>query len=494
MERLKRLKPIIYFHLVMNIIIVLFITGASYYHVPLEGFKDRIIYFLHLCALQATVAGFLYVLSLFKWPFRIIFPILFLAYSGFSFWAYSQDISITPSLIQGVLETKPDIAIDLITVPYFVFYVMAVAALIFILKWHSNLDRQRGLKIMIVPALALMVMFYLMERRQYGIFKFRLPYNVAVAVEEYFEKPNLELNMNPKGIVSSSDSIKAVFVLGETLRADHLHLNGYFRNTTPFLSKRDDVISYPDLFTSKTITATSVPQMLTDQNLEDTIRPFTSLYTVANIGGFKTTWIGNQTMETSYLPIAETNDDLILVDKYRSVFSFDKELDGVMLKPMDSLLKLSNKQLITLHMIGSHWWYENRYEDKHRFFKPVIDSKYIPSLSEEQIINSYDNTIVYLDEFLHNIITRLESESVPSFMIYASDHGELLGEGGKWLHAQEDDALKNPGYILWFSESFRINYPQKVRALEVLHDQPISMDLLYPTMLDLLDIEVNTPQ
>jgi glucan phosphoethanolaminetransferase (alkaline phosphatase superfamily) len=234
--------------------------------------------------------------------------------------------------------------------------------------------------------------------------------------------------------------------------------------------------------------------MLTDQKLEDTIRPFTSLYTVANIGGFQTTWIGNQTMETSYLPIAETNDDLILVDKYRSVFSFDKELDGVMLKPMDSLLKLSNKQLITLHMIGSHWWYENRYEDRHRIFKPVIDSKYIPSLSEEQIINSYDNTIVYLDEFLHNIITRLESESVPSFMIYVSDHGELLGEDGKWLHAQEDDALKNPGYILWFSESFRINYPHKVRALEELQNQPISMDLLYPTMLELLDIEVITPQ
>jgi glucan phosphoethanolaminetransferase (alkaline phosphatase superfamily) len=494
MERLKRLKPVIYFHLVMNIIIVLFITGASYYHVPLEGFKDRVIYFLHLCALQATVAGFLYVLSLFKWPFRIIFSIFFLGYCGFSFWAYSQDISITPSLIQGVLETKPDIAIDLINIPYFLFYVVAVAVLFFILKWHSGLERRRGLKVMIFPAVALMIMFYVMEQRQYGIFKFRLPYNVAVAVEEYFEKPNLELNMNPQGVISKSDSIKAVFVLGETVRADHLQLNGYSRNTTPLLSARGDVISYSDLFTSKTITATSVPQMLTDQKLKDTIRPFTSMYTVANRAGYKTTWIGNQTMEKSYLPIAETNKDLILVDKYRSVFSFDKELDGVMLEPMDSLLRLSDKQLITIHMIGSHWWYENRYEDRHRVFKPVIDSKYIPSLTNEQVINSYDNTIIYLDEFLHNIIVRLESERYPSFMIYVSDHGELLGEGGKWLHAQEDDALKNPAYMLWFSEEFRIKYPFKTRALEELQDQPITMDLLYPTILDLLDIEIQSNQ
>ena len=75
--------------------------------------------------------------------------------------------------------------------------------------------------------------------------------------------------MNPGGIVSKSDSIKAVFVLGETLRADHLHLNGYSRNTTPLLSSREGVISFSDLFTSKTITATSVPQMLTDQKLEE---------------------------------------------------------------------------------------------------------------------------------------------------------------------------------------------------------------------------------
>ncbi len=490
MERLKKLKPIIYFHLVLNATIVLFITGASYYHVPLEGFKDHAIYFLHLCALQGTVAGFLYFLSLFKWPFRILFSILFLAYCGFSFWAYSQDISITPSLIQGVLETKPDIAVDLVTIPYFMFYLAAVTALVFLLKWHSRLPKRRGLKVFVAPALALIIMFYVLERRQFGFFKFRLPYNVAVAVEEYFEKAPLELNLDPKGVVSRSDSIKAVFVLGETLRADHLGLNGYSRNTTPLLSERNDVISYSKLFTSKTITATSVPQMLTDQKLEDSNRPFTSVYSVANTAGFKTTWIGNQTMEKSYLPIAETNGEVMLVDKYRSVFSFDKELDGVMLKPMDSILKTSGKQLITLHMIGSHWWYENRYEDQHRVFTPVIDSKYIPSLTRDQLVNSYDNTIIYLDEFLNDIITRLEKEETPSFMIYASDHGELLGEGGKWLHAQEDDALKNPGYILWFSESFRINYPFKVKALEELSDEPTTMDVLYPTLLDLLDIEI----
>ncbi len=490
MEKLRNLKPVIFFHLALNAIIVVFITGASYYHVPLEGFKDHAIYLLHLCALQATVAGMLYVLSLFKWTFRIVFSILFLAYCGFSFWAYSQDISITPSLIQGVLETKPDIAIDLITIPYFLFYLFAVALLILILNWYGNLDSRRGVRILIVPALALVIMFFIFERKQYGIFKFRLPYNVVVALDEYYEQPPFQLKQKLPEVISGDNTVKGIFVLGETLRADHLGLNGYERNTTPLLSKRNDIISYANLFTSKTITATSVPQILTDQLLTDTTGVYTSLYSIANKGGFKTTWIGNQTMEKSYQPIAETNKDIILVDKYRSVFSFDKELDGIMLKPMDSLLQLDTKQLITIHMIGSHWWYENRYEDHHRIFTPVIDSKYIPSLTREQVVNSYDNTVVYLDYFLNEVITRLEKEEFPAFMIYVSDHGELLGEGGKWLHAQEDEALKNPGYILWFSETFRQWYPGKVTAIEQLKDSNITTDMIYPTLLDLLDLQI----
>ncbi len=491
MERLRRLKPILFFHLLLNTLVVVFITGASYYHVPLEGFKDHGVYFLHLCLLQATVAGFLYFLSLYKWPFRIVFSTLFLGYCSFSFWAYTQDISVTPALIQGVFETKPDIAIDLITAPYFLFFLIAIAALILILKLHSRIQPRIGFAILVLPALACIFLYSAMERYQKGILMFRLPYNVIEGIKEYRKQPKLVLNSNIPNVTAGIDSLKVVFVLGETLRGDHLGINGYTRNTTPFLSKRKNVISFSELYTSNTITATSVPQLLTDKKLEDVQRLYTSVYSVANKAGFKTIWIGNQTLEKSFLPITETNDEVLLVDKYRSVFSFDKKLDEVMLKPMDSLLKRHHKQLITLHMIGSHWWYENRYRPEHRIYTPVIDSKYIPSLTKEQMINSYDNTVVYLDSFLEEIIRRLEKEKTPSVMVYVSDHGELLGEGGKWLHAQEGDALKNPGYIIWFSEAYTKLFPERVSALIKLKNEQITTDVIYPTLLELMDISVS---
>jgi len=73
MEWLKRNKQNILFHLLLNTVVVFFITGASYYHTPLEGGQDTLIYFGHLLLLQTTVAGFVYLLTLHKWLFRIVF-------------------------------------------------------------------------------------------------------------------------------------------------------------------------------------------------------------------------------------------------------------------------------------------------------------------------------------------------------------------------------------------------------------------------------------
>jgi glucan phosphoethanolaminetransferase (alkaline phosphatase superfamily) len=140
-------------------------------------------------------------------------------------------------------------------------------------------------------------------------------------------------------------------------------------------------------------------------------------------------------------------------------------------------------------MIGSHWWYESRYPDKFRVFKPVIKSKYIPSNTSEEMINSYDNTILYLDYFMSNIISSLKTSKTKTLLIYLSDHGELLGENGKWLHAQEDEASKNPAMILWYSDEFKTAYPEIVAALKENQFKFFSTDFFYHSILDLYKVQ-----
>ena len=148
-------------------------------------------------------------------------------------------------------------------------------------------------------------------------------------------------------------------------------------------------------------------------------------------------------------------------------------------------------------MIGSHWYYNNKYTKEFEKFTPVTNSKYVGALSEEQLINSYDNTILYLDYFLNSLIEKLKKSSKETLLIYLSDHGEILGENGQWFHAQNNTASENPAMLVWYSESFKINNPEIVKNLLNNRYQKFSTDFLFHSILDISKIkgfEINKRQ
>lgn len=139
--------------------------------------------------------------------------------------------------------------------------------------------------------------------------------------------------------------------------------------------------------------------------------------------------------------------------------------------------------------MGSHWYYENRYKENFRKFKPVIHSKFVKANSKEEMINSYDNTILYTDYFLKNIIDNIKKQNTNTILIYLSDHGEALGENGNWLHAQESEGIKNPAAIIWFSDKFYENNKDKAAQLISIKNKKITSDFLYYTILELFEIK-----
>lgn len=94
-------------------------------------------------------------------------------------------------------------------------------------------------------------------------------------------------------------------------------------------------------------------------------------------------------------------------------------------------------------------------------------------MQPEQVINSYDNALLYTDHVLGGTIDwlkRLES-TYDTAMIYVSDHGESLGEKGLYLHGlpysiAPDEQTRVP-MTLWLSTGFvkrnRLN-PDCLRA------------------------------
>lgn len=490
MEIILKYKTQIIFHLILNVVIGIFISFSSYYHIPLNYLPDYLAYLGHFLILQFTVFGFLYILSLQKHLFYIIFPLIFIINGVFSYFVYLQDITISNSIIQVVLESKLDIAVDFLTTPFILYLFAILFVLTIILKLYSNLQTNPLKSPLLLFSFVGILTFFIVENYKFGTLKRRLPYNLAFGLLNYSTKSELNILPVKNNISSSKSTINIVLILGESVRSDHLQLNGYKRNTTPLLLNNKNIISYPNVFTPLTYTGISLPQILSDLSVNQQQKASVhSIYSILNNLNFNTTWLGNQTPEKSYHSFIKENKHLRLIDQFHSSLSFNKKLDSELIPPFKKAFKNTHNQFITVHMIGSHWWYENRYSNEFRKFKPVVDSKHIPSLSKEQLINSYDNTILYLDNFLTEIILNIEKTSTKTILIYLSDHGEILGENNKWLHAQEHNSSKNPAMIVWCSNEFKSAFPNKVKTLKINSKKFITTDYFFHSILDLVEIQ-----
>jgi glucan phosphoethanolaminetransferase (alkaline phosphatase superfamily) len=491
MEIIKKYRQQIYFHLLLNIIFVIFITFASYYYTPLNSGNDYLTYFAHLIILQFSVFGFLYVLSINKFIFYTVFPIFYFSTSLFAYWVYSQDISITEAIMQSVIETKVDIAVDLISLPFLIYIALTLISLYYILKKYRKLKISQLKSPLLIISIIGIATFFIVEKMRFGTLKNRLPYSLIVGVSNYYQKDDFKINSINQELIAETNNINVVFVLGESVRADHLQLNNYYRKTTPKLIDEKNIISFSKIYTPLTYTAVSVPQILTNKSIESNSEDekIYSIYAVLNKINTNTTWIGNQSPEKSYVSFINENKNKILVDKFHSVLSFNKKSDAALLPYFKEVIKDTIPQFTTLHMIGSHWWYESRYNEEFRKFKPVIKSKHIPSNTDEEMINSYDNTILFLDSFISDIINTVKKSERNTLLIYLSDHGELLGENGKWLHAQEDGASENPAMFIWYSDQLNNSYPELIEALKENSLKNIPTDFFYHSILDLNKVQ-----
>ena len=490
MEKLKKYKEEIKFHLLLNILFAVFISLASYIHIPLEGAKSYFIYGCHFLILQFSVFGFLYLFSLSKILFRILFPVVFFTLSTISFWVYTQDISINSGMIQAILESNIDIAIDVFSFQFGLFMLFSVIGIIFCIKKYLQLKRNHfGFPLFILSILAISV-FFIAENYRYGILKRKLPYSVFYGMKEYLEKPTLKIKKVHQNTRTEKDSLHIIFVLGESVRADHLSINGHHRNTTPLLKKQNNVVSYKNIYTPLTYTAISVPQILSNISILEHPQIETySMYSVLNKAGFNSEWIGNQSLEKSYESLVKTNKEVQIIDKFHSVLSFKKGKDLVLFDKFSFENLAAKNKISTLHMIGSHWYYNSRIDNRFKIFKPIVSSKYLGASTKEALINSYDNTLLYLDFFLDKLINELKKSKNETILIYLSDHGETLGEDGHWFHAQNNKPSQNPAMLVWYSEKFKKNNPMKTAHLISNKNDTISTDFLFHSILDLSEIK-----
>jgi lipid A ethanolaminephosphotransferase len=172
-------------------------------------------------------------------------------------------------------------------------------------------------------------------------------------------------------------------------------------------------------------------------------------------------------------------------------------VDEILLDGLEGkILKDKRDTIVVLHLKGSHGpAYYKRYPPAFEKFKPTCKTNDLSQCSPSELINTYDNTIVYTDHIIGEVIKRAESLSkqYATAVLYVSDHGESLGEGGLYLHGlpyaiAPDEQTKVPMYA-WVSPDFVKLERWSPGCMSKQTKIPRSHDNVYSTVLGFLEIE-----
>ncbi|MGR9085653.1 MAG: phosphoethanolamine transferase [Gammaproteobacteria bacterium] len=372
--------------------------------------------------------------------------------------------------------------------------------------WHLlRLKLKHRWQTKLVVTAGFLAVFWLCAEKMFppvygNIFRWQHPYDVleystnffreALAIAKQGRKYDLSSVTGTKKKPVGEAPLHIAVIIGEAARPDHFGVYGYARDTTPHLRKEKNLLLFTDVGSCGTTTAVSVPCLMTRATRTNSApaRNETSFISIFKSQEFTTFWISEQAkfngINTLIAVISNEAETAVFQDN-----SLTLKIDEFKDHYVHDLRASSNETLAVFHMAGSHFPYHQRYSDAFRHFSPTCPDVLPDACPHDALINSYDNTIVFTDHFLAQVIDALRDKN--ALMVYVSDHGEYLGERGRFLHGQEteDDELRKVPMIWWVSDVFIRLHPDKVRAMHSgLHDR-LSHDHVFHSVLDCAGIE-----
>ena len=296
-----------------------------------------------------------------------------------------------------------------------------------------------------------------------------------------------------------------MLVIGETARAANFALDGYGRPTNPELAKLPAVLSFQNVSSCGTSTAASLPCMFSplgraayggqkshQENLLDVLQR----------AGLAVLWLDNQSGCKGIcdrVPNDPTTRQAAGAPPLPSALCQSGEcLDGALLHGLDQRLaaldptRAARGVVLVMHQMGSHGpAYFKRSPPDLKPFQPECRSNALQQCPREQVVNAYDNSIVYTDHVLARAVTWLQTKKgrfEPS-LYYVSDHGESLGENNLYLHglpyAVAPREQKHVPMLLWLGGAAA----EQRLCLQAKLAEPLSHDNLFHTVLGLVGVE-----
>lgn len=434
--------------------------------------------------------------------------------AAIAFFSDQYNVVIDHTMIRNIVQTNPKEVVDLISLKlagYLFFLGVLPAGFVWRLRLSSTPWEKEILtkaKVSVLCVLTVFGLFFLSSNFFFSFFRehetlryYTNPTYGLYSLGKYLKKTygRADTTVRPIGTDAhiptvDTDRELVILVVGEAARADHFSLNGYPRPTNPLLQK-EEVISFSNMYASGTATATSVPCMFSiyprAQFNEHKAATTENLLDVLQHAGAHVLWRENNSdskgvaLRVPYQDFKHPALNTVCEDECR---------DEGMLVGLQEYIDAQKEGdiVIVLHQMGNHGpAYYKRYPPEFERFTPVCATNELNACTQEEIVNAYDNAILYTDAFLAKVIALLKKndQRFETAMAYFADHGESLGEYGVYLHglpyAMAPDTQKHVASIFWFGDNFKID-KQAIRAKA---SERFSHDNLFHTMLGLLEIE-----
>lgn len=301
--------------------------------------------------------------------------------------------------------------------------------------------------------------------------------------------------------LKGDEGLILVVHIGESVRADRMSLNGYERDTTPWLRRQERLINFPQCISAACDTCQAQIAILTDARRDiyendPAMLPHTgSVLELFQTHGFKV-----------YSFFGKRNATQLKYDRVVRILTrcSEKRFHAPgspwtsVPQMADTLHRLDPKQnaIIFINNEGSHTPFYH-YDRENPPFSPASSIFENPASHAEAINNAYDSTVHYTDEFVRRVVNLLHGR--PWAYLYISDHGEYLGHDGIWGRAGLGESQRDyhstsgcrVGMFLITSPDFEQLHPHIATALQNIAahaDMTIGHEHIFHTLLGLFDL------
>lgn len=326
---------------------------------------------------------------------------------------------------------------------------------------------------------------------------FRIPSLLVFAAQsELYQGPREELAYSGPLVPQVE---KVVLIVDESIRADIMGVNGYPRETTPYLDSQESGVvnfgqaaastncsDYSNLVLRSGLKKTAIPDSAQVSLREPSIWQF------MRRAGYRNVYLDAQSKEEweNYQNFMDENEAAFIDELLWLRQEVAYESDGVARTKLIELLRRPGKTFIVLNKYGMHFPYFRSHPEEYGYYTPALEQGE-PMNDRERSLNSYMNGLRWsVDDWFKGLFAH-SAEFRPYVFIYTGDHGQNIVDDGTLATHCRPRANRFEGIVPMMVFSNDDTLLEEYRAVQSSGYDKTSHFQVFPTLLDLAGYEAS---